>query len=1032
MAKKKKPSSGKELKEHLAEAVLKESRKCEECYVWLEQHMPPSFFDEVSKDDILLVAHSLMGFDLQDYFAHIHLKDSAIVLCLDSEDADLRILKSYQTHGIKNYRAFVSNESPPFPRVKKNLRIAIIHFTMAPELEKTEEILDPQLKKEIRELVQARNPEMTDQEFKKLLSGMSPRFLKAMGKERLIIALDMFFRAKNRDHCQYEVRYNEDWAEKKGEVPSMQIVLAWRNVPKHHFLYKLAKTVHRHGLLMQKVSAAYIDPYSKDSILIMSLGLHGIKGGAAWTESDIPDFLKELATLKYFEGQEIFEKTFVDSGLVTGNMGNFIKTMSHFIHQTLTHGDVNLYSLTNIVDSLCRHPDLTVMLTEAFAQKFDPENHNIQKYEATRKHFLELVTDLDTGNEVNDTLRKNILAQGMNFIHHTLKTNFYRNNKTAFSFRLDPRYLNFLPYERTEKFPELPFAIFFIKGMFFVAFHIRFKDLSRGGLRTVFPKGLEQMYWERNNVFSECYNLAYTQQKKNKDIPEGGAKAVIFLEPYERLKSEVDIYRDELKEAELSDEEIKEHVASYQKVQKLEYLYSSQRSFIESFVTLLNCEPDGTLRAKHIVDYWNRPEYVYLGPDENMHNEMIVWIANYAKYYGYAPGGSFISSKPGAGINHKEYGVTSFGVNVYMEEALKFLGIDPYVDPFTIKISGGPDGDVAGNQILNLYKFFPKTAKLLAITDVSGTIFDPKGLDLKVLVDMFKADQPIRFYPPEKLNEGGFLLDLGTKREQTAYAQQTLLWKRKEKKAVKEWLSGNEMNHLFRHNVHQTKTDIFIPGGGRPRTLNEHNWKDFLDETGKPTSLGIVEGANLYLTPAARKALENLGVIIIKDSSANKGGVICSSFEVLCGLVLSEEEFIEKKSELMPEILAIIRNCAKNEGQLMLVAHAETGAFLTDLSEIVSKKINTFKYQILDYLEGIILSDDPKNPLIKCLVNYCPALLRAKYKSRIIKDIPDIHKKAIIATYIATRVVYQKGLGWSPSIVDILPLIATDPDIVSD
>ena len=116
-----------------------------------------------------------------------------------------------------------------------------------------------------------------------------------------------------------------------------------------------------------------------------------------------------------------------------------------------------------------------------------------------------------------------------------------------------------------------------------------------------------------------------------------------------------------------------------------------------------------------------------------------------------------------------------------------------------------------------------------------------------------------------------------------------------EENSTEDWLSGNEMNHLLRHNVHQVKADVFIPGGGRPRTLNENNFKDFLDETGKPTAKAIIEGANLYLTPWARRSLEKIGVIIIKDSSANKGGVICSSFEVLASLALSEEEFIKEK-----------------------------------------------------------------------------------------------------------------------------------------
>lgn len=1029
MAKKK--EKGKKIQKDIEVAIEKESHKCEVSYVWLREHMPPSFFEEITEEDLLLIAHSLMGFDLQDYFAHIHLKHSAIVLCLDSQDADLRILKQYQQHGIKNYRTFISNESPPFARVKTPLRIAVIYFTMYPELE--EQVLDEETKKEIKGLVKARNPEVTDVEFRKLLAGMSPKFLRAMTSDRLSMALDMFFRAKKRDNCQYVIRYNDNWKEEKTkEVPSLQIVFAWRNVPKHQFLYKLAQVIHRHGLSMRRVNATYIDPYSINSILIMSIGLHGAKGGAAWEEADIKDFLQELVTLKYFQGQEIFDRTFVDTGLVRGNIGNLLKTFSHFIHQALVHVDVNMYSLLNIEEGLCRHPELSVMMMDAFENKFHPEKVNLPNYEKLRGEFLKLVYDLDTGNEFNDVRRKNILLQGMNFIEHTLKTNFYRNNKTAFSFRLNPVYLNYLPFDRKEKFPELPFAVFFMKGMFYIGFHIRFKDLSRGGLRTVFPQKMEQMLWERNNIFSECYNLAYTQQKKNKDIPEGGAKGVIFLEPFERLQSEEIIYLDELREAGMDEQQISVFLKDYRKEQKIEFLYQSQRSYIEAFVTLLNCEPDGTLRAKHIVDYWKRPEYIYLGPDENLHNQMIEWIASYAKYYDYKPGSSFITSKPSAGINHKEFGVTSLGINVYMEEILKFLGIDPETTSFTIKISGGPDGDVAGNQILNLYKFFPKTAKLLAITDVSGTIFDPVGLDLALLAKMFHEVKPISFYPPEKLNEGGFLLDLNTKRELKAYAQQTLCSHKTGGKVVEEWLSGNEMNHLFRHSLHKIKTDIFIPGGGRPRTLNEQNYTDFLDETGKPSSKAIIEGANLYLTPQARRALEKLGVLIIKDSSANKGGVICSSFEVLTGLILSDKEFLEEKPKLMPEILEIIQQKARDEGQLLLTTHATTNAFLTDISEWISSKINTYKYQLLDYLEKIQLSNDPGNPLIRCLLRYCPPLLRTKYPERILTQIPDIHKKAIISTYIASKLVYSQGIDWSPTIVDILPLIAQDPDIVGD
>ncbi len=1012
-----------ENKEPLKEALGHETAEFEKAYKWIQDHLPPSFFEGADTETLRLVTHSLMGFDLQEFFSTILFKNRAIALCLDTPDADLQILKHFRTRWIQNYRAFVSNAPPPFKGAKLPLRVAVVSFSQESEpgrLEKPQEIFNQ---------VKQREPTLTQAQFDTLLKSMTPRFLKAFTQERLVSAFDVLLRAEKRDPCQLEVRRNEEWKEKK-ETPSLQIVLAWKNVPKQEFLYRLTKVVHRHGLALKRVAATYVNPYSKDNVLVMSLGLHGAKGGAAWDEANLDDFLQELVTVKYFPGQEVIETTFVDTKLTSGNLGNLIKTMVHFIHQVLVQADPYLYSFANIEEGLCRHPELTVSLTEAFEKKFHPEKVDLKAYEAIRKKFLELVSQIDTGQEANDTRRKNILNQGMNFVENTLKTNFYRTNKTAFSFRLDPKYLDAVPFNRIEKFPELPFAVFFMKGLYFTGFHIRFRDLARGGMRTVYPERNEQLVADRNSLFSECYNLAYTQQKKNKDIPEGGAKAVVLLEPYERMKSEEDIYRFELEDAGTSSDIVTEKLKSFQQEQKLEYLHQAQRSYIESFVTLINCEPDGKLRPSRIVDYYKKPEYIYLGPDENMHNDMIVWISDYAKYYNYKPGTAFMSSKPGAGINHKEYGVTSRGVNIYMEEVLKFLKIDPKKDVFTIKMTGGPDGDVAGNQMNNLYKFYPKTAKLVATIDVSGTIFDPEGLDLSIVATLFKESKPIRFYPAEKLHEGGFILDTKTRRAESAYAQQTLLLKKINGKVVEEWITGNEMNHILRTNVHAAKADIFIPGGGRPRTLNDTNYRDFLDETGKPSSKAIVEGGNLYLSPGARRELEKLGVIIIKDSSANKGGVICSSFEVLSGLVLSEKEFIEHKTTLVEEILTTIESRCRDEARTLLASHGQK--YLTEVSELISEHITRYTDELLHYFSTQTLSSDPKDPLIQCLLSYCLPLLRTKYADRILKDVPDLHKKAIIACFLSQRLVYRKGLEWSPSILDVLPLILKDPEIIKN
>jgi len=1005
--------------EQLLAAIEIESRRFQECYLWLEQSMPPVFFEEVTQEKILLIAHGLIGFNLQEYLCTVNLKNSAVVMCLDSPDADLRILKNFSTYGIKNYQCYVSSTPPPFPHVTTNLRIAIIYFTEA--IETVEKHYPLESKEKLRALVKERNPGLSDAEFDKLISGINSIFLRSLPLERLILALDMFFRAKTRDNVQYEVRYNEDW-EETGKS-SMNIVLAWRNTPKHNFLYRLARVIHRHGLRMRKVNATYINPYSKESILIMSLGLHGSNGEAAWDAADIPDFLRELATVKYFASFDLIDSNLVSKNLISGNSGNLLRAMVNFIHQALVYIDPNLYTIEKIEEDLCRHPELTVELCNAFSAKFHPDKHDEIEYLALHDQLQQDIDKLDTGNEENDTRRKNVLRQGLSFVKYCLKTNFYRTNYTALSFRLNPAYLDNIPFDRQKKFPEMPYGIIYMKGMHFFGFHIRFKDLARGGLRTVYLEQAEHLQQERNSIFSECYNLAWTQHMKNKDIPEGGAKAIIFLKPWDRLESEALILQNELGLSKIPEREIQHKIENFRKEQKEEYLYQAQRSFIESLITIVNCDPDGKIRAKHIVDYWKRPEYIYLGPDENMHDSMIVWIAEFSKKYGYKPGSAFISSKPVVGINHKEYGVTSLGVNVYMETVLKYLGIDPNTQKFTVKMSGGPDGDVAGNQILNLSRYYPITAKLVALTDVSGTVRDMGGLDLQILAELFKQAKPIRYYPPENLSDGGFLLDRQAKRAQTAYAQQTLCWKKQKSKLIEEWLSGSEMNQLYRTNVHQTIADVFIPAGGRPRTINETNIKEFLDEHGKPTAKAIIEGANLYLTPRARSMLEKQGVIIIKDSSANKGGVICSSFEVLCGLALGDEKFLVHKSVLVQELLERLRQCALNEANLLLRTHSKTGEPLTEISDKISKRINRYTYQILDYLDAIPLKNDPTDPLIKCFLSYCLPTLRNRFQAELLKEIPEHHKKAIIACHIGAGMVYKNGLSWEPSIVDILPVV---------
>merc|ERR1719264_2168829 len=75
-----------------------------------------------------------------------------------------------------------------------------------------------------------------------------------------------------------------------------------------------------------------------------------------------------------------------------------------------------------------------------------------------------------------------------------------------------------------------PFGVFFVRGQSFSGFHNRFQNIARGGLRIVTPSSAEQLAIESARCYDEVYGLSFAQQLKNKDIPEGGSKAVVLVD----------------------------------------------------------------------------------------------------------------------------------------------------------------------------------------------------------------------------------------------------------------------------------------------------------------------------------------------------------------------------------------------------------------------------------------------------------------------------------------------------------------------
>ncbi|MBC24074.1 MAG: hypothetical protein CMJ32_09200 [Phycisphaerae bacterium] len=606
--------------------------------------------------------------------------------------------------------------------------------------------------------------------------------------------------------------------------------------------------------------------------------------------------------------------------------------LSNLVHHVLNQENPYAFTRSRIRLEIERSMEQALEIVKLFESRFNPASP------------MGEVEFIEAARELHDTIERRSNSENGRIVLHrilkaveaTYRTNYYLKDRFALSFRIDPAIL------RTETRTEIPYGVFFVHGRGFDGFHVRFRDIARGGLRVIRTFGEEQHGREVERLYDEAYGLAFAQQLKNKDIPEGGAKAAILLRP------NVDVTR-------------------------------SVKAFVDSILDLIT--PDQATRAA-IVDRFGQEELLYLGPDENITPQHIEWIADRAQHRGYAIPSAFISSKPGAGINHKVYGVTSEGVNVFLDVALRHIGINPDTQPFTIKITGGPDGDVAGNMIKILHREYGENAKIIGIADGSGTCEDPAGLDYDELLRLVKKELPIMEFDSSKLSPNGRLI--GTEEPEGVQQRNTM------------------------HN--RVYADAFVPAGGRPATIHANNWREFLQEDGTPSSKVIVEGANLFLTPEARAELSNHGVLIIKDSSANKCGVICSSYEIAACMLLDETRFLQIKETFVEQVLQKLRSLAKLEAILLMgeqKRHPEIP--LPETSVQLSRVINDAAVSIE---ESISSWSETDRILANALVaEHMPEVL-VDEAEQTLYTLPKKYLDSIIAYSLSAGIAYREGIGF--------------------
>jgi glutamate dehydrogenase (NAD(P)+) len=209
-------------------------------------------------------------------------------------------------------------------------------------------------------------------------------------------------------------------------------------------------------------------------------------------------------------------------------------------------------------------------------------------------------------------------------------------------------------------------------------------------------------------------------------------------------------------------------------------------------------------------------------PDVNTDAQVMAWIMDeYSKLHGYSP--AVVTGKPLElqGSEGRE-AATGRGVIFITEAFLRDAGRG--LEGATVAIQGF--GNVGSHAALCAHE---AGARIVALSDVSGTIADPQGLDVPALMAFARARQPLIEYQAEGVSQ----------------------------------IAPEELLTL--------EVDVLIPAalGG---VFGRENASEVRASV-------IVEAANAPTDPEADEIFAQRGIPLIPDILANAGGVTVSYFE---------------------------------------------------------------------------------------------------------------------------------------------------------
>jgi glutamate dehydrogenase/leucine dehydrogenase len=232
-------------------------------------------------------------------------------------------------------------------------------------------------------------------------------------------------------------------------------------------------------------------------------------------------------------------------------------------------------------------------------------------------------------------------------------------------------------------------------------------------------------------------------------------------------------------------------------------------------------------------------------PDVGTNPQMMAWMVDeYSKLKGRNVPGVFTAKPPELWGNPVRIYSTGFGTAVAAKVAAeKYLGT---FEGLRVAVHGF--GNVAQYAAYYSAKF---GAKVVAISDTSGTVYDPNGVDVELAMKVKESTGKVVNYP-----RGEKILDS----DAPLYADCDVL------------IPAAIENVIRADNVHKVKAKV------------------------------ISEGANGPTTPEAEKVLYERGAVIVPDIAANAGGVIMSYLEWVENLQWywwSEEETLSRLKSII-------------------------------------------------------------------------------------------------------------------------------------